>query len=646
MTSLTVDTTGLEKKNYGSARNNNGAQNNGNPQFTGAMDAAVTVLKTFNDQPMIGVAFTDTVATNIPRTVVDLKATGPAGGFETLRREFSGLAVNCLMPSFFVLGAARLINGHYMKDFKGVNMSGSWANSETIDTLKDIYKGVLKDGAHLKNAPDARAQAETFVRRTLGNLEGLKEKNWVSFADKLDTENGKKAVDMLSNAIANPYMPKKETKQALKNAIKLLAGETEAVETIRFKDAGKIFGSNLSDLLRDQIDLGRKFSASSVRGNLDKFAEAAKKMVNTKSVMGLAIVIPLAMSMQYINRAITRHKYKKTGAPIYKDFEKEDRVLTPEEQKKLSRTKPFCVASMVGLALLSMMKKPSLEMFQFKGMFPTVDQCRWIATSTFSSRMITSEDPNELRETTVRDIASFSGLYFLGDYASKACATLIEKVTGTKLLNHVKEAPAGANVLQKFGNWVKNVKVKSFDEVANSAKATRYRGVCELASLGFSILTLGILLPIYNKRVTARKEAERKANMQKEQAKIQQMAIQNNGVPYPAQAQNYAQNTMPNRAQNLFNNGVQGVTNAIQPKKPITPQTMIIHPMKDTSIGGKNNVSILNGVKVKDLEVTSFDVRKAATPGAYDFEMKGKFKDWEEYTKDDVFKLVATECFR
>lgn len=629
MISASVNAIGLEKNNQYKNRNNN-------PNFTGALDTAVRTLKTFNDIPMIGVAFTDTVATNAPRSIVDFATLGPAAGFETARREFSGLIVNCLMPSFFVLGAAKLINGHYMKDFKGVNMSSSWANSETIDTLKDVYKDVLN-----QRATDSKETARNFVRQTLENIEGLNGKNWVNYADKLSTEKGREAIETLTEAILNPNMSKKDTKNAIKKALTNLATETEAVETLRFKNSilgstskaatnevqntiksqNKIFGSNLADLLRDQVDLGRTFSQDIIKNNLDKFAQSAKKMVNTKSIMGLAIVLPLAMSMQYINRAITRHKYKKTGAPIYKDFEKdENRVLTPEEQKKLNRTKPVCVATMVGLALLSMMKKPSLEMFQFKGMFPTIDQCRWIATGTFASRMLAAEDPNELRESTVRDIASFSGLYFLGDYASKATATLIEKLDkDVKLLNHTKEVSNDASIFKKFGNWVKDVKVKSFDEVANNAKATKYRGICELASLGFSIITLGFLLPAYNKHVTAKKEAERKANMQKEQDKIQHMAV-----------------TTPNVSQNSPQTG---------PTTSLAPGRMFIHPMKDTTIGN-NNVSILNGTKVKDLEVTTFNVQESLVKGCYDFEMKGKFKDWEDYTQDNVFKNVATECFR
>ena len=64
----------------------------------GVVDTAFNVLdKGFailDKNPMIQVSFVDTVATNIPRTLVDLK-TGLAAALETCRREFSGLFVNC-----------------------------------------------------------------------------------------------------------------------------------------------------------------------------------------------------------------------------------------------------------------------------------------------------------------------------------------------------------------------------------------------------------------------------------------------------------------------------------------------------------------------------------------------------------------------
>jgi len=64
MTPLAINNIGIEK-------NNQYKNNDNNPHFTGALDSAVRVLKTFNDKPMIGVAFTDTVATNATRSIVD-----------------------------------------------------------------------------------------------------------------------------------------------------------------------------------------------------------------------------------------------------------------------------------------------------------------------------------------------------------------------------------------------------------------------------------------------------------------------------------------------------------------------------------------------------------------------------------------------
>lgn len=84
------------------------------------------------------------------------------------------------------------------------------------------------------------------------------------------------------------------------------------------------------------------------------------------------------------------------GAPIYNDYadRKEDRELTPKEKAQLLKQKFISVSSMLGVAGLSMfMDKPSLKsLFQFKGLFPTMDQARIISTATFASRMAASEE--------------------------------------------------------------------------------------------------------------------------------------------------------------------------------------------------------------------------------------------------------------
>ena len=531
-----------------------------------------------DDVPMIGVAFTDTAATDVPRTIVDLKQTGVPAAAETARREFSGLIVNCLIPGAFVYGAARLINDGYMKDFmtpkgKPLNLSRSWANGEAISNLVGVWKdytGIGKD-LSLITDKDELYEAEKilknktfgdrgFVKSALKKIEGL---NGVDSWDKLSDHKNliDKAAELLEPAMKGDARPKniiqkfkytRERNRALKNAYDVLVkgqyirkdelgrkvvevidenGGFRATQTLKFN--GKNIGSDLRNFLRDTADIGTALSISKeARVNPDKFIKQATKLVNAKSLMGLAVVIPLAMSVQTINRAMTRHKYKKAGAPIYKDFENENRELTDDEKKQLKVTKPLAVGSIVGLAALSMGKtfpkslSSAVEMLQFNTKFPTLNQCRVIATSTFASRMLAAEDPNELRESTVRDLASFAGLYFLGDYAEKLAATAIQKfskkgkTSELQMFNKTKKPEEYRNLWQKFTGWIKDTNIKTFDEIAPEHK--NYRSLAKLGGLGFSLVFLGVLLPMYNKYVTNKKEAKRKAilEQQKKQSNI------------------------------------------------------------------------------------------------------------------------------
>ena len=243
-------------------------------------------------------------------------------------------------------------------------------------------------------------------------------------------------------------------------------------------------------------------------------------MVNAKSIAGLGMIIPLAVAAQPINRWITHKLSGKKGAPIYNDDK--ERILTPEEKKQLTARKFIDVPLMWGVAALSMlMDRPSLKMFQFKNIFPTMDQARIISAATFSSRLAAAEDKNELHENTIRDIATFSSFYFLGDYAAKGIATFLEKHNkdGIKLINRLKDANPNDNIMKKFWNWAKHTKMKSTDElsaISNEAlrtKAKNLRAICQAGNLAFSLLSLGIFIPLYTRTQTNKKE-----KMQKEQA--------------------------------------------------------------------------------------------------------------------------------
>ena len=523
------------------------------PKFKGAgSDALFNVLdkgfSILDKNAMIQVSFVDTVSTNIPRTLVDLK-TGLAAAFETCRREFSGLFVNCLMPGLIVKSMATILPKD--KELKGTNVVRSWANSDSINRFKTVYQQAQESGA--------ADTTKEYVTRVLSSLEGLDGRTWIKYADKAGTPEFNEAIKEITTAIT---VKGKDRKNLLKSAQGKLAGLTKAESVLRFNGKAQ---ANLEETLRDVADLGSKFNKiknttlsslgktntdianpeikAKVAESINTYSSKLNNFVKKKSFIGMAIVIGIAVSIQTINRAITRKQFKAEGAPIYKDFGKKDTTQKMDEAKKKQFFLKKLAASigMFGLATLSMMKKPSLNMLQFSNIFPTLDQCRWIAASTFASRMMGAEDENELRETTVRDIASFCGLYFLGDYVKKGVASGIEALSKTKsgakivgenvvLLNRRKDVakPVIENSLSKlgyrfkqFGNWIKNTDLKSAAEVSN-IKVRNLRNICRIADIAFSIVMLGILLPKYNRKVT-----ERKVEEAKKQEQLRKQAIMN-----------------------------------------------------------------------------------------------------------------------
>lgn len=467
-----------------------------NPSFKGPVEAVTSVLQYCNTNPMAGVSLIDMATAILPRTYVDAKTNGFAAA-ETFRRESSGLIVNCLIPGFIVLGAAKAME-FMNKGSKG--LSDMWANQDALETLRDHYK-------------ESNGTAKGYISRLFEDAEVLNGKKWVKLVpSELENE-----LSEYTKVIENKVVDKKVIETARSNLYKKILNVTGGAEHIKIH--GKVYHDNISTLLRDGVDVGKKFihDLSKDHSKIEDFVKKSTKFVNKKSLIGLAIVLPLAASMQSINRWITRKSSGTEGAPIYKNFGKgkQKDEMTPAQKSAFWTKKIGAAGLMVGVAMLSMMKKPSLKMLQFTKNMPSMDQCRWIATSTFASRMLAAEDENELHEVTWRDIATFSSLYFLGDYVSKGVGTIMQKVKGVPLLNYMKERPDTKNPLKKFAYWVKDTKLKSFDEAnaikaaessINGSKAKGLRALCEVSSLGFSMLVLGILVPWYVRRETERKE--------------------------------------------------------------------------------------------------------------------------------------------
>lgn len=541
----------INKVELGSVKNNRtpkyvSQKNKGQTSFTGLGSLALRLgsfalkgVQKCEESPMINVAVLDLSTAILPRTYFETfigskkkdengnetheRKLNIMGGFEAFRREGSGLLINCMIPSFIVMGAAKLLNRPIMGAFNKSNLTRSWANGDTINCVSKYYK----------NAQGASKEDRVFstLKSMFDDIEGV------------DGDIGKGGLKKFKEIFANDEEYTNHLRKMAKNIVsekpekgyttemyKYLVRKSGIAENIKFSKDSGFFSSSLGHLCDSVGDvlhgaskegiLTPNANIAATESRFAKYLSKANHLVNAKSIAGLGMIIPLAVAAQPINRWITHKLSGKKGAPIYNDDK--ERILTPEEKKQLTARKFIDVPLMWGVAALSMlMDRPSLKMFQFKNIFPTMDQARIISAATFSSRLAAAEDKNELHENTIRDIATFSSFYFLGDYAAKGIATFLEKHNkdGIKLINRLKDANPNDNIMKKFWNWAKHTKMKSTDElsaIGNEAlrtKAKNLRAVCQAGNLAFSLLSLGIFIPLYTRTQTNKKE-----KMQKEQA--------------------------------------------------------------------------------------------------------------------------------
>ena len=502
------------------SRNNNQTVTSA-PSFKGGfVPVLLQCVQACEQSPMINVAVIDMFSAILPRTFVE-SLTNWFAGFEAFRRESSGLIVNCMIPSVITLGIAKLINNAIMPS--GSNMASCWADSNMIEKFSSVYKASTSDDKVLDS-----------LKTILKNIEGYEGNKLVSYGDILTQEE----LDTYSKKLKE-LTEKQQSNKELKKSIRELADEmvskTKVYENVKINGGSNPAKANtVEDILKNGVQFFKEYKKAGSNVDISEFANKSKKLVRTKSLLGLGVILPLAASMQFINRWITEKTSGVKGAPIYNDYGKEDSNAINEKQKKegLLRQKIISISSMLTVGLLSMMKMPNISMLEFKGIFPTMDQARIISTATFMSRMAAAEDKNELAEATIRDIATFLSLYFLGDYAAKATATIIQKKTGTRLLNDTKPLEKDAGFGKKAWHWFKDVSLKSSKEVISKTeedlklkglkpneeqkkiiekelkKATGYRSACQVANLGVSLVLLGLIIPIFLRKNTAKKHAE------------------------------------------------------------------------------------------------------------------------------------------
>ncbi len=522
-------------------------------------------LQALDANPIVGVIVLDILTAIAPNTIIDTFKRNAAQGFETFRRESSGLIINCLLPGIAVLTVAYAMKKKILgEEFKHIPVHKVWANTNSIDEGVRNWKKV----SHMQNKED---RIRAFVEKSFENIQD-DEKSFAKIGtieeQKQAAECKKEAIDKLVKEILNPEV-KKETgfKKFMKDVKGLVPGHKDESINVEINPKklnelhdifAKAYGSsknvvikiskgdtlstNMKNHIRNTFSFASAFDDKAIKpDNIDKFAEKMKKLVKGKTLITMLGVGALALSMQAINRAITEKSTGRKGYSGYKNLDGGD-IQTPEDKAKLDIGKLVSSAWFLSLGFLSMGKLTTPGKFDFAAPRTTVDQARTLSLTTDVGRVAAADETTELKDTTVRDTIIFLNLYVVGDYVNKMAVEGIQKWYKSKKnidLNLFNEAPKldkNAGPIKKFFNWVQGKSIKSFEEiegtVAKGAEKQLRKNIVTastLLSLGYSLGALGIAAPLLIAHMTNKNREKELAEAKRRKA--QMSSFENSSKP-------------------------------------------------------------------------------------------------------------------
>lgn len=499
-------------------------KNNKNTAFKGAGTAVLTGLRGLNNSPAIGACAVDLCSMVIPRTAIEFKNRGPQSGIEAAFREGASCFIHACV-GLIGLGAATLLSGKFNQNY-GIKAQNIFANGDTINNLSNIWK-------------NSQGQRE-FFDGFLQNIKGLNGTEWktVSQGVKDDIVNGlvslaDKTEQMAKASGKNKLTLAREVKDLKTVILSKVTKDTGAQASFRLNAGAKEVSASLGELVDNAVVLSNSFK-NKTKEKLPEFIKALKSNKVASTLLGMGICAALCMSVQPLNRYLTK---KRTGQDGFVGV----------DNKEGDKSKGFKVAKTVagiGFPLFAMktIGNPSslVSNIQFNSKVPTINQFKFLYGLTIGSRFLSARDGNELRESIIKDTLGFTNWLILGGMVSKLTARALG---GKELINN-PVAQDGSKKGLKYGlKWLTKASVKSFDEVllpnakeitkngkmlkfselfkkADSATKSKVLKIAgsQIAGYLYSGLVLGVGIAKLNifitKQIQARKKASMKMNNQ------------------------------------------------------------------------------------------------------------------------------------
>ncbi len=496
-------------------------KNQTRPQFKGVLDGALTnTLRTLDTNDMANAVLIDLGAMVLPRTYYDTKERNKYAGAETFFREISGTFINCLSAGILANIIGRIASKRVMPHIKINN--NSWFSKDSVKTLKAAWdtsdgtvKGYAENIFNNLEGLDGR-KINRFSDIDWSNIDWIDEAKWKNIfwynsnfkgiQNKLTTKEG--FIETFTQIIDDKNINKYDKKNILKIMEARLTNALGAGRdtTLKIKDAH--LSAKLENILRDAYDMGHDvFTNKNV--SIEKVLQKIGKINNIKIFGALAGASALGLTNQYINRKITEKRTGKTGFVGEVDFTSAHRK--PAEKDRTLWFKKLAACAGMAAMVLGVMRvknfKDFVKKLEFTGPVTSGNAIKTVYMSTIIGRFIAADNSTELRESVTRDYFGFLNWLVFGGFAAKGVANMLDK-KAENLFNISKQGKG-------IKHWLNDMNLKTHTEIAakgrDFAKKNMWKlNAAHLSGLAYSFVTLGLVLPMINDKLTKYKAAKAK----------------------------------------------------------------------------------------------------------------------------------------
>lgn len=485
---------------------------NSNLNFKGPLDGVITsALRTCDMNEMVNAVGLDVGTMVIPRAYYDTKARNEYAGAETFIREASGTFINCLSAGLFAMGISRIASKKVNSNIK-IN-SNSWFSYDSLSTLNeawnkngniDDYLSTIldsisgRDGNRINYSKDINWKNIEWIDEARWNKINWDNKRYVGIHNNLKTKEGFKEVFKI--LIDDKKITQDDRKRVLSIMEKRFANALGAERDTTLNINGVKVSTKLENILRDTLDAGKDIFAKHDKGEIEQITKKILRVNKIKTYGAIGASCVLGLTNQALNRKITE---KRTGVKGFVgDVGYGAEGACAHKDKFLFAKKIGASALMVAMIFATMGVK-NLKQFarklQFTGAVTGGNAIKTVYGSTIIGRFLAADNGTELRESMTRDYLGFLNWLVFGGFAAKGVANMLDK-KGSALFNYKNNG-------KDIKHWFNDMSLKTHNEIAAKGKEFAKNNMWKLnvahaSGIAYCAVTLGILLPMLNNKVT------------------------------------------------------------------------------------------------------------------------------------------------